>query len=147
MFSALRPAIHANLRAYTGVKNVMGGMPNTIQNVPAFVTQFQSMNRIGSSRIFFGRWVLHAILENQINDLAESAIDTMVPLVFEAFSIKQKDASGYYRATLGGNAETCLFEDVRSGDTDGYITFGSGDSAKLYRHILFVLMVKTFEEY
>lgn len=146
-FNTVRAGIHANLRAYTDVDNVMGGMPNTIQRVPAWVTQFQSMNRVGQSMVFMSRWVLHAILEHQVNDIAESALDTIVPKAMAAFSTKLNDSGGRVRATLGGAAEMSWFEDVRSGDTDGYITFGSGETSKVYRHILFVLMVKTFEVY
>lgn len=146
-FPGVRTAIHANLRAYTPVTNIIGGMPNTIQYAPAIVTQFQGGTRVGQTNVFHWRFVLHAILEQQANDIAESAIDEMVPLVTAALSPKLKDTGGHYRAQLGGAANTCWFEDVRSGDTDGYITFGSGDSSKLYRHILFVLMVKTQEAY
>lgn len=146
-FPLVRTGIHANLRAYTDVDNIMGGMPNTIQRAPAWVTQFQGGTRVGQTNVFHWRFVLHAILENQINDIAESSIDTIIPKAMQAFSPKLMDGSAHPRATLGGAANTCWFEDVRSGDSDGYISFGSGESSKLYRHILFVLMVKTTEAY
>jgi hypothetical protein len=146
-FVDIRAGIHANLRAYTGVTNILGGMPNSIQYAPAWVTQFLRMERIGHMSVFHAHFMLHAILENQINDIAESAIDTMIPLAYQALSPKLYDGGGNARSTLGGAAYNSWFEDVRSGDTDGYITFGSGDTAKLYRHIAFTLVVKTHEDY
>lgn len=146
-FPDVRAGIHANLRAYTGVKNIIGGMPTNIHTTPAWVTQFESGTRIGQTKNFFWRFRLHAIMDHQVNDLAETEIDTMIPLACTAFSSKLDDSSGHPRATLGGVARVCWFEDVRSGDTDGYMTFGSGDSAKVYRHISFVLVIETTEAY
>lgn len=146
-FPAIRSGIHAHLRTYTGVTNILGGMPTAIHRAPAWVTQFEGGTRVGQTNVFHWRFLLHAILDHQANDIAESAIDAMVPLAHQAFSPKLNDATGHPRATLGGAASMCWFEDVRSGDADGYITFGSGETAKLYRHIGFVLMVKTQEVY
>lgn len=146
-FPDIRAGLHTNLRLYTGVTNIIGGMPTSIQRAPAFVTQFEGGTRVGQTNVFHWRFMVHAIMEHQVNDLAESAVDDMVPLVHQALSPKLLDASNRPRSTLGGVAATCWFEDVRSGDVDGYITFGGGDTAKVYRRIAFVLMVKTQEVY
>lgn len=146
-FPGVRPGLHVNLRAYTGVKNIIGGMPTNIHTFPAIVTQFLSSQRIGNTNVFHTRFQLHVIAEHQANDIAESEIDTMIPLLYAAVSPKLNDTGGHPRAMLGGAASMCWFEDVRSGDTDGYITFGSGDGAKTYRRIGAVLVVKTQEAY
>lgn len=146
-FPDLRAAIHLHLRTYTGVTNIMGGMPTAIHRAPAWVTQFESIERIGQMGVFHARFRLHAVMEHQVNDLAESEIDSMIPLALAAFSPRLNDSGGRPRAKLGGAAETCWFESVTSGDADGYLVFGSGDSAKTYRHIGLVLVVKTQEAY
>lgn len=146
-FPDIRAGLHANLRLYTGVTNIIGGMPTSIQRAPAFVTQFEGGTRVGNTNVFHWRFLVRAIMEHQVNDLAESAIDDMLPLVFQALSPKLLDGAGRQRSRLGGAAETCWFEEVRSGDVDGYLTFGGGDAAKTYRHIAFYLVVKTQEVY
>lgn len=144
-FLTVRAAIHTNLRAFTDVTNIIGGMPTSIHRAPAFITQFEGGNRIGQTSYFNWRYLITAVMDHQANDIAETEIDAMAAQVFPAFSPKLTDSGGHLRAKLGGAAEQCWFEDVRSGDTDGYITFGSGESAKTYRRIAFVLMVKTVE--
>lgn len=146
-FPGVRPGIHANLRAYTGVKNIIGGMPTGIHTRPAIVTQFLNGQRIGQTGAFHWRFQIQIIDDHEGNDLAEAEIDTMIPLLYAAVSPKLNDSGGHPRAKLGGAAETCWFEDVRSGDTDGYITFGQGTDAVTYRRIGAVLVVKTQEAY
>lgn len=146
-FPGVRPGIHANLRAYTGVRNIIGGMPTNIHTTPAWITQFEWMKRIGQTGAFHCRFRLRYVTDHQVNDLAETEIDTMIPLVFAAFSPRLNDGDGHPRAKLGGAAETSWFEDVLSGDSDGYITFGQGDGVKTYRQISVVLMVKIQEAY
>lgn len=146
-FVDVRSGIHARLRSVSGVRNVIGGMPTSIQHTPAFVTQYVDGTRIGQTNVFHWRFMVHAFLEQQVNDIAESAIDEMVDDVFAAFSPRLNDNDGHKRSTLGGAASTSWFEGAASGDTDGYMTFGSGDSAKVYRRIGFTLVVKTHEEY
>lgn len=146
-FATVRAGIHAHLRAFTDVTNIIGGMPTNIHRAPAFITQFEGGNRIGQTNYFNWRYLIHAVMDHQANDIAESEIDAMAAAVFPAFSPKLKDATQQFRAKLGGAAEMCWFEDVRSGESDGYITFGTGEGAKVYRRIAFVLMVKTLEAY
>lgn len=142
-----RPAIHTHLRTYTGITNIISGMPTTIQRAPAWITQFEGGNRVGQTNYFNWRYLLTAVIDHQGNTVAEDEIDEMVAQVFPAFSPKLKDGAGHFRAKLGGEAETCWFEDVRSGDADGYISFGEGQHTKVYRRIACVLMVKTLEAY
>lgn len=147
-FPTVRAGLHANLRTYTGVKNILGGMPTAIHTTPAIITQFLSGELINSSAgVYHWRFQLHVITDHQANDIAETEVDTMIPLLYQAISQKLNDSGGHRRATLGGAAAMCWFEDVRSGDTDGYITFGSGDGEKKYRRIGLVAVVKTHEEY
>lgn len=144
---AIRAGIHANLRAYTTVTNIIGGMPTSIQRAPAFITQFEGGNRIGSTNVYHWRFMINAVMDHQVNDIAESEIDAMADMVVPAFSIKLDGLGNRPRGCLGGVANMSWFEDIRSGDADGYITFGQGDGAKVYRRIAFVLMVKTQEVY
>jgi hypothetical protein len=146
-FASVRAGLHANFRAYTGVSNIIGGMPSSIQYGRAIVTEFEGGTRVGQTNVFHWRFTVRVIVDHQINDIAESEIDTMVPLVHQAVSPKLLDSGGRPRSTLGGAASMCWFEEVRSGQSDGYITFGSGDGAKEYRQIVFVVMVKTQEAY
>jgi hypothetical protein len=146
-FVDVRAGMHTRLRSISGVRNVIGGMPTGIHATPAFVTQYVDGARQGQTNVFHWRFDIHAILEQQANDIAESAIDEMVDAVVAAFSPRLTDSNGHRRATLGGVANMSWFERMASGDTDGYITFGSGESAKVYRHIGFTLVVKTHEEY
>lgn len=146
-FTDVRAGIHANLRNFTDVRNIIGGMPTELHFAPAFITVFQEAERIGQTSAFHWRFELHAAITRQANDIAESAIDEMAETLFQAFSIKLNDANGRPRAMLGGAAQNCWLERMASGETDGYITFGSGDSAKTYRHIGVVLVVKTMEAY
>jgi hypothetical protein len=144
-FLAVRAAINTRLRTITGIKAVVSGMPESIQNPPLFITQFESGVRVGQTNAHNWRFMLHCIIQNQGNQVGEDAIDGFVDATMQAFSIKLLDGNGQNRARLGGVAEQCWFEDVRSGDSDGYINFGN--PAVLYRRIAFVLMVKTLEAY
>lgn len=147
-FADVRAGIHANLRAHTGVRNIIGGMPLNIHATPAFVTEFEGGTRQGQTGAFHWRFLVHAILEDQVQDIAESAIDTMVIAAYTALSPKLNDSAGRPRSTLGGAANHCWFEDVRSGSqNDGFITFGTAPNEKTYRHIAFVVVVKTHEEF
>jgi hypothetical protein len=146
-FPSVRAGIHANLRAYTDVTNVLGGMPTMLHRAPALITQFEGGTRVGQTNVFHWRFMLHAVMDQTANDIAESEIDEMVVAVHEALSPKLLDAGGRYRSQLGGAANTCWFEDVRSGEGDGYISFGEGERTKTYRRIAFVLVVKTMEAY
>lgn len=146
-FPTVRTGIHTNFRAYTGIRNIIGGMPSSIHFTPALITQFQRGERIGQTNVFYWYFLIHVVLENQVNDIAESEIDAYVPLVFEAVSPRLTDADGRYRSQLGGAANTCWFEEVKSGDTDGYITFGQGDAVKTYRRVGLALVAKTMEAF
>lgn len=145
-FLAVRAGIRTRLLTISGVEVVVSGMPGAIHAVPPlFITEFQSGQRVGESQAFLWRFMLHAIISHEANTVAEDEIDAMVDATFAAFSPKINDASARPCATLGGAAKNCWFEDVRSGETDGYITFGNPPAT--YRRIGMVLVVKTMEAY
>lgn len=140
---AVRAGIHTNLRAFTTVKNIIAGMPTSIHTTPAIITQFSGCRRVGETMYFEWRFLLHAIMDHQVNELGESEVDEMAEPVIAAFSSKLTDSGGHFRCMLGGAAKGCRFEDIRSGETDGYLPFGD----KTYRRIAFDLLVKTHEVY
>ncbi len=145
-FLAVRAGIHARLLTIPNVSVVIAGMPDSIHAVPPlFITQFQSGQRSGQTSAFHWRFLLHAVISNQANTLGEQEVDAMVDAVYAAFSPKLNDSAGRNRATLGGVAAQCFFEDVRSGETDGYLVLGTPPN--VFRRIGFVLVVKTLEAY
>lgn len=141
--SDVRAGIHTNLRAFTTVTNIIAGMPTNIHTTPAIITQFSGCRRVGQTMYFEWRFLLHAVMDHQVNELGEGEVDEMAEPVIEAFSPKLTDTNGHFRSRLGGTAQDCWFEDIRSGDADGYIPFGE----KTYRRIAFALVVKTHEVY
>lgn len=145
-FLAVRAAIKTRLLTISGVEVVVPGMPNAIHAVPPlFISEYQSGDRVGESAAFLWRFGLHAIISLEANAIAEDEIDAMVDAAFAAFSPKLNDSNGRPRSTLGGAAKNSWFEAARSGETDGYITFGN--PPVVYRRIGFVLVVKTMEVY
>lgn len=145
--TTIRAGIHTGLRTYTGVTNIIAGMPDVLHLAPAFITQFEGARRVGQTTYFEWRFLITAVLESHALELSESTIDEMVAPVFEAFSPKLTDAAGHFRSQLGGAANTCWFDEIRSGEGDGYISFGSGEAERRYRRIAFPMVVKTHEEY
>lgn len=145
-FTQVRAAIKTRLLTIDGITTVISGMPNTIQGIPPlFITEFQSGIRAGQSPAFYWRFMIHAVISNQANTVAEDEIDDLVDATMRAFSSKLNDVNGRPLAMLGGVANMCEFEDVRSGETDGYISFGN--PPVLFRRIGFLLKVKTLEDY
>ena len=145
-FLAVRAGIRTRLLTISGITVVISGVPTSIQAVPPlFFTEFVSGQRLGQTNSFHWRLMLHAVISHQANSIAEDEIDALVDATYAAFSPKLTDGAGQYRARLGGVAEQCFFEDVRSGETDGYISFG--EKPVLYRHIGMTLVVKTMEAY
>lgn len=147
-FIQVRAGIHTRLLTISGITTVISGMPKVVHAVPPlFISEFVSGQRLGQTNSFHWRFLLHAVISHQANTIAEDEIDALVDATYAAFSPKLNDAAGHNRARLGGVAEQCFFEDVRSGETDGYISFGQGDQVQTFRHIGMTLVVKTMEAY
>jgi hypothetical protein len=139
--------IATQLRTYTGVRNIIEGWPTDVHTTEAFVVEFLGGNRVGATNVMHWRWLLHALVRKQVNNLSEGATYRMVDTVMAAFSPRLTDTAGHNRAKLGGHAQTCWFEDVRTGEGDGEAAFGGGDSPTIFRRIGFTLVVKTHEEF